>query len=294
MSQLNISREHIDALETASNTAERIRIYKEILKQSHQQQRQQFEQGVSAATLARLRADNIDGVLKHAWQDLVTQEQIDQVPSLIAVGGYGRAELHPGSDIDIMLLLPTNDDSPWQESLTNFLTLLWDIGLEVGQSVRSIADCIEQAQADITVATNLMEARLLFGSKNLFDRMRTETDHQHIWPSREFFAAKWEEQIERHNKFDDTAYKLEPNIKEGPGGLRDIQMIGWVAKRHFGADTLRDLIKHDFLTEEEYQILTENQDFLWRIRFALHFLTKRREDRLLFDYQRDIAEQLGF
>ena len=294
MSELNISREHIEALETASNTAERIRVYKEILKQAHQQQRQQFEQGVNAATLARLRADNIDGVLKHAWQDLVTQEQTDEVPSLIAVGGYGRAELHPGSDIDIMLLLPTNDDSPWQEPLTNFLTLLWDIGLEVGQSVRSIADCIEQAKADITVATNLMEARLLFGSQNLFDHMRTKVDRQHIWPSRDFFAAKWEEQIERHNKFDDTAYKLEPNIKEGPGGLRDIQMIGWVAKRHFGADTLRELIKHDFLTEEEYQILTENQDFLWRIRFALHFLTKRREDRLLFDYQRDIAGQLGF
>jgi [protein-PII] uridylyltransferase len=294
MSESHISREQTEALNTVSDTAERIRIYKEILAQAHQQQRQQFEQGASAASLAQLRADSIDCVLKHVWQDLVTQKQTDDVPALVAVGGYGRAELHPGSDIDIMLLLPGNDDSPWREQLTNFLTLLWDIGLEVGQSVRSIADCIDQAQADITVATNLMEARLLFGAQSLFDRMRIEVDPEHIWPSRDFFAAKWKEQIERHNKFDDTAYNLEPNIKEGPGGLRDIQMIGWVAKRHFAADTLRDLISHDFLTEEEYQLLTQNQEFLWRIRFALHFLTNRREDRLLFDYQRDIAEQLGF
>lgn len=294
MLETNISREFVEALASASDSPERLRIYKEILEQARQQQRKQFEQGINAAKLTRLRADNIDGILIHAWQTLVTQEQTDDVPALIAVGGYGRAELHPGSDIDIMLLLPTNDDSPWQEKLTSFLTLLWDIGLDVGQSVRSISDCIEQAQADITVATNLMEARLLFGSEEQFDRMRIKVDRKHIWPSREFFAAKWKEQIERHDKFDDTAYKLEPNIKEGPGGLRDIQMIGWVAKRHFGADTLRDLIKHDFLTEEEYQILTENQEFLWRIRFALHFLTKRREDRLLFDYQREIAGQLGF
>jgi [protein-PII] uridylyltransferase len=289
-----INTEHLEALKATSDNSECIRIYKQILEQARQQQRQQFEQGINAARLTRLRADSIDGVLIHAWQSLVTHDQNEDVPALVAVGGYGRAELHPGSDIDIMLLLPGNDDKPWREQLTNFLTLLWDIGLEVGQSVRSIADCIEQAQADITVATNLMEARLLFGSQGLFDRMRTEVDSQHIWPSRDFFAAKWKEQIERHNRFNDTAYNLEPNIKEGPGGLRDIQMIGWVAKRHFGAETLRDLISHDFLTEDEYQLLTQNQEFLWRIRFALHFLTGRREDRLLFDYQREIASQLGF
>lgn len=282
------------ALDAASSAPERIRLYKKILEQARQQQRQEFEQGANTASLTRLRADNIDAVLIHVWQSLVTRVQGDNVPALVAVGGYGRAELHPGSDIDIMLLLPEDDDSLWQEPLTNFLTLLWDIGLDVGQSVRSISDCIEQAKADITVATNLMEARLLFGSQTLFEHMRTEVDRQHIWPSRDFFAAKWREQIDRHNKFDDTAYKLEPNIKEGPGGLRDIQMIGWVAKRHFGADTLHGLIEHDFLTEDEYKLLIQKQDFLWRIRFALHFLTGRREDRLLFDYQRDIAGQLGF
>lgn len=294
MSDPQISNEYIDALETTNNVAERIRLYKEILEQARQQQRQQFEQGASTASLTRLRADSIDSVLKHVWQTLVSTEQTDQFPSLIAVGGYGRAELHPGSDIDIMLLLPGNDDSPWREQLSNFLTMLWDIGLEVGQSVRSIDDCIEQAKSDITIATNLMEARLLYGSQQMFEQMRTQVDCQHIWPSREFFAAKWKEQIQRHNKFDDTAYNLEPNIKESPGGLRDIQMIGWVAKRHFGAETLHDLIKHDFLTQEEYQLLIDKQGFLWRIRFALHFLTNRREDRLLFDYQRDIANQLGF
>ncbi|MDT8402988.1 [protein-PII] uridylyltransferase [Sulfuriflexus sp.] len=294
MPELHITSEHIDALATTADSAGRIRLYKEVLEEARQQQRRQFEQGLDAASLTRLRADSIDSVLKHAWQNLVTQQQTDDVPALVAVGGYGRAELHPGSDIDIMLLLPGDDDVPWRERLTAFLTLLWDIGLDVGQSVRSLRDCIEQAEADITVATNLMEARLLSGSQELFDHMRTAVDAEHIWPSRDFFAAKWQEQIARHNRFNDTAYNLEPNIKEGPGGLRDIQMIGWVAKRHFGAETLRDLIRHDFLTEEEYQLLTHHQEFLWRIRFALHFLTNRREDRLLFDYQREIAEQFGF
>ncbi|WP_197722047.1 [protein-PII] uridylyltransferase [Sulfuriflexus mobilis] len=288
-----MNKQQLDALE-ASNGPERLGLYKKFLKEATQQQYEQFKQGIKAAELAKLRADNIDGVLQHAWRQYVSQSKQADVPALIAVGGYGRSELHPGSDIDIMILLPGNDDSPWHKELSAFLTLLWDIGLEVGHSVRSIADCIEQAKADITIATNLMEARLLFGSPELFDNMCVVVDQQHIWPSRDFFAAKWQEQIERHNKFDDTAYNLEPNIKEGPGGLRDIQMIGWVAKRHFGANTLHDLIKHDFLTEDEYVLLMQNQEFLWRIRFALHFLTHRREDRLLFDYQREIAEQLGY
>lgn len=124
--------------------------------------------------------------------------------------------------------------------------------------------------------------------------MKQAVGPEKIWPGLEFFRAKREEQIARHHRFHDTAYNLEPNIKENPGGLRDLQVIGWVAKRHFGAETLHDLVGHDFLTDAEFQTLNDAQNFLWRIRFGLHTLTGRREDRLLFDHQRTLATQFGY
>jgi len=160
--------------------------------------------------------------------------------------------------------------------------------------VRSVTDCEREGRADITVATNLMESRLLGGDAGLYYAMRQVVGPDRIWPSRDFFEAKWQEQIARHRKFHDTAYNLEPNIKEGPGGLRDIQMIGWVAKRHFGGQTLDDLVGHGFLSPGEYRALIDGQNFLWRVRFALHLLARRREDRLLFDHQRALARQFGY
>ena len=277
-----------------ASVAERIKRYRDYLKESEQQLRKAFDDDVDASELVHRHASTIDQVLQQAWQHFLGENQDEQSPSLIAVGGYGRGELHPNSDIDLMLLLPCKDDSQWHDAITQFLTFLWDIGLEVGHSVRTLADCVQQAADDITIATNIMEARLLFGSQSMFEKMREQTGPAHIWSSIDFFSAKWKEQIARHDKFDDTAYKLEPNIKEAPGGLRDIQMIGWVAKRHFGAETLRDLISKGFLTEEECDSLLKHQNFLWKIRMALHFLTSRREDRLLFDFQRDIATQFNY
>ena len=139
-----------------------------------------------------------------------------------------------------------------------------------------------------------MESRLLCGNRKLYESMCAVTGPGHIWPAHKFFKAKWEEQISRHHKFADTEHNLEPNIKEGPGGLRDIQMIGWVVKRHFGTVRLRELIPLGFLTRDEYRLLDTTRDLLWRIRFALHIITSRREDRLLFDFQRSVAELLGF
>ena len=292
-----MSNSHIDTSKLnldQMTPLERIQTYKDCLKHSEQLLLEAFHNKVNANTLVLRRAETVDLLLQHAWKFFLGTSQDSDAPSLIAVGGYGRSELHPSSDIDLMLLLPCKDDSRWHDALTQFLTFLWDIGLEVGHSVRTIADCVEQATSDITIATNLMEARLLYGSQSMFKQMREKTGPDHIWPSHDFFSAKWKEQINRHNKFDDTAYKLEPNIKEGPGGLRDIQMIGWVAKRHFGAETLKDLISKGFLSEEECDLLLEHQDFLWRIRIALHLLTSRREDRLLFDYQRDLAKQFDY
>jgi len=269
-----------------------LRAYRHAIQQCSDALASAFHSGTPVEDLVRARANFVDQLLISAWKRCLPAG----IPSLalVAVGGYGRNELHPASDIDILVLMPDKTDATTRDAVGAFLTLLWDIGLEVGHSARTLQECSDHATSDITVATNLMESRLIIGPPELFAAMRSASGPDKIWPSRQFFEAKWHEQIQRHLKFHDTAYNLEPNIKEGPGGLRDIQMIGWVAKRHFGATTLHDLVSHGFLTEAEFVSLAEGQDFLWRIRFSLHVLTGRREDRLLFDYQRILAKQFGF
>lgn len=269
-----------------------IKIFRDALINSRDTLAEFFERGADTIRLVTLHAELIDQLLNRVWAQHFNTD--DNAIALVAVGGYGRGELHPKSDVDILILLKENKHDDYCDALEKFVMFLWDIGLEVGHSVRSLEECVEQATQDITIATNLMEARLLVGDPALFAQMRAATGPDKIWPGRDFFQAKWDEQIQRHHKYDDTAYNLEPNIKEGPGGLRDIQMIGWVAKRHFNADTLHDLVIRQFLTEDEYIQLIEGQTFLWKVRFALHTLTSRREDRLLFDYQRTLAEQFGF
>ncbi|MFZ5594895.1 MAG: [protein-PII] uridylyltransferase [Pseudomonadota bacterium] len=269
-------------------------LFRTALQSAQQALKERFLGGAPAEELVRGRARVVDDLLIRVWHKLVTPSGGDEDIALVAVGGYGRGELHPGSDIDLLILLRNGDHARYQDRLEQFLVFLWDIGLEVGHSVRSLQECVDEASRDITIATNLMESRPLAGSPSLFEAMRAATGPQRIWPSRRFFEAKWQEQIARHHKYHDTAYNLEPNVKEGPGGLRDIQMIGWVAKRHFGATTLHDLVGHGFLTESEYQELIAGQNFLWRVRFALHTLAGRREDRLLFDHQKTVAQQFGF
>jgi [protein-PII] uridylyltransferase len=267
-----------------------VEAYREVLIGARRSLARRFREGVPASALVHQSAAFIDTLLTKAWNahDL----PIDKALALIAVGGYGRGELHPASDVDLLVLTGKGPDLRGQ--IQAFIAFLWDIGLEVGQSVRSVKDCVRESKKDITVATNLMEARLIVGDAGLFEHMRRATSAVKLWPSRKFFEAKWTEQRTRHHKFHDTAYNLEPNVKEGPGGMRDIQMIGWVAKRHFGADTLHELVTHGFLTESEHQSLTEGQSFLWQVRFALHVLTGRREDRLLFDYQLTLAKDFGY
>ena len=252
--------------------------------------KRRFEAGESVVDLVRARAATIDAVLIRLWNDHVG----DCGAALIAVGGYGRGELHPHSDVDVMILLPETLPDGGEESLSSFVTCLWDIGLEIGHSVRTVSQCADEAGADLTIATTLMEARVLAGPDALFRQMLEVIEPQHMWSSPVFFEEKRKEQIRRHHRYHDTAYNLEPNIKGSPGGLRDIQLIGWVAKRHFGAATLRELVDHKFLTPGQLQRLQDGEHFLWRIRFALHSLTGRREDRLLFDHQARLAEMLGY
>jgi len=267
-----------------------VEAYRSAVEAAHKTQAERFRDGVPASELVHRNARFLDTLLAKAWRahDLPAVTG----PALIAVGGYGRGELHPSSDVDLLILV--DKERRYRARIQAFVTFLWDIGLEIGQSVRSVKQCARESKQDITVATNLMEARLITGDPQLYERMRRATGANKIWPSRQFFEAKRAEQRARHFKFHDTAYNLEPNVKEGPGGLRDIQMIGWVAKRHFGADTLHELVTHGFLTESEYASLADGQGFLWQVRYALHLLTGRREDRLLFDYQRTLAESFGY
>ncbi len=267
-----------------------LKVFKQTLKSGNQYLIKQFDQGEPISVLVNDRARLIDQLLLRAWDLKICMQEL----SLIAVGGYGRGELHPASDIDLMILLPSRINPEIKTRIEDFLRFLWDIGLEVGHSVRTITDCVREAKTDITIATNLMESRLLTGREDLYNAMKEATGPKKIWPTRKFFESKWNEQINRHQRFNHSDHNLEPNIKEGPGGLRDIQMIGWVAKRHFNARTLQELIEHGFLTQEEFQILDDGNAFLSRIRFALHIISGRREDRLLFDYQRKVAEKFGY
>ncbi|MFA5627908.1 MAG: [protein-PII] uridylyltransferase [Thiohalomonadaceae bacterium] len=267
-------------------------LFRQALQQADSVLANRFERGDPIAQLVHGRAWMVDQLLVRAFTRLMgpLAKQI----TLVAVGGYGRGELHPHSDIDLLVLLPEQEHDELPDTLERFLLFLWDMGLEVGHSARTAADCVREGQADITVATNLMEARLLSGEASLYYAMRQAVGPDRIWPTRDFFAAKWQEQIARHHRFHDTAYNLEPDVKEGPGGLRDIQMIGWVAKRHFGEQNLDDLVAHGFLNKTEYRALIEGQNFLWRVRFGLHLLARRRENRLLFDYQRTLAHQFSY
>jgi [protein-PII] uridylyltransferase len=250
-----------------------------------------FLDGEDIASLVHGRAGIVDVVLQHAWSGLGLDG--DSL-ALVAVGGYGRAELHPGSDVDLLILTGKTLDQGTQRGLSDFLTLLWDLGLLIGHSVRTVDQCVEQAATDVTVATNLMETRSLRGNPDLLAAVRERTSPAHIWPSREFFEEKLKERRRRYVRYGESAYKLEPNVKEGPGGLRDIQMVGWIAKRHLGASSLHELVGHGFLTEGEFEALMDGQAYLWRVRFALHTLAGRPEDRVLFDFQVPIAELFGF
>jgi len=259
-------------------------------QQADQRLAEAFERGTRIRELVQARAWVIEQLVLTAWDALVAD---DAGTELIAVGGFGRGEMHPHSDTDVLILYPDGGQPPGPR-LEAFIRALWDADLHPGSSVRDVAACVEQAEHDVSIATNLMESRLLAGTGRLHVEMRSRTDAPALWPAAEFFAAKFSEQNERHAQFEDTVYNLEPDLKSGPGGLRDVQTISWVAQRHFGTTTLHGLVEHDFLTEREHDQLVEARMRLWEIRWALHQIAGRAEERLLFDYQRKLAARFGF
>lgn len=270
-------------------------VFKEVISEVNQQFDLRFREGEAIRQLIYDRARFIDCLLHYAWHLFNWGDDM----ALLAVGGYGRGELHPYSDIDILILAAEDDsldgaDRSNAESSQEFITLLWDLGLNIGHSVRSIAQCIELAGSDITIATNLMEARTLAGAPTLQLLLQAHTGADKIWTAADFFRAKREEQFQRHKKHHHTEYNLEPNIKNAPGGLRDIQTISWVAKRFFGVNNFKQLAGKGLFTDEEYDILLSGEEDLWQVRYALHMLAGRAEERLLFEYQKDIAKLLGY
>lgn len=269
-----------------------IAAFKKVIRKAREVLDTRFLAGQDIRSLIEGRAWFVDQILRAAWARFDWDNEAEI--ALVAVGGYGRGELHPYSDIDLLILLENSDHEKFRDSIEGFLTLLWDIGLEVGQSVRSVQECAEEARADLTVITNLMESRTIAGPERLRQNMLKVTSSSEMWPSKEFFLAKRNEQAARHSKYNNTEYNLEPNVKGSPGGLRDIQTILWIARRQFGSLNLSAILDQGFLTEGEHSLLVAGQEFIWRVRYGLHMLAGRAEDRLLFDHQRSLAALLGY
>ena len=247
-----------------------------------------LERGTNIRQLVEARACAIDSLLiaLFKWFEL---DKTDL--ALFATGGYGRGELSLYSDIDILLLSPDEIGADASGKIDKLVALLWDIGLEPALSVRSVSDALEAA-LDHTIASAQLEARLLIGNESLQDTPIQIVNKQ--WSPRAFFDVKMEESKARYLQHNATEYNLEPNIKTAPGGLRDIHIIGWVTKRYFRVGKLYDLVQQNFLTEKEFDELSFAEGYLWQIRHYLHVLTGRNENKLLFDYQREIAQLMGY
>ncbi|UHQ19417.1 [protein-PII] uridylyltransferase [Lysobacter sp. KIS68-7] len=249
-----------------------------------------FDRGADIDDLLRDRTRAVDALVRDAWSRCIAG---DAPLALFAVGGYGRGELYPQSDIDLLVLADAPAQAQFQDALARFFALLWDAGLPVGHAVRSAEESTAAAADDITVLTALSEARPLVADEHDLRTLLKSIDIRHVWPPREYFRAKREEQRVRHARFGDTSDNLEPNLKEGPGGLRDIQTLRWMALRVLGARDPQGLIAVGQLGADEYATLERERRALARLRFGLHLVANRREERLRFDHQKTLAARLG-
>ena len=267
--------------------AERLAAWRETLKRERAAIREHFFARPDTPALLRAQARLADGIVVEVWRAL-------RLPSdfaLIAVGGYGRGELFPHSDVDVVVLLPQAHDPAHDETLGNFITTLWDVGLEIGHAVRTVAECESEMAADATVRTSLLEHRHLAGSKRLFGEFARV--FAATLDVRAFYAAKTLEQQQRHLKHHDAAYNLEPNVKESPGGLRDLHTVIWIARAAGLGRTWREFARNGLMTMAEARAVSRQERLIGGLRVRLHYLAERREDRLIFDQQAALAAQLG-
>ncbi|WP_108945762.1 [protein-PII] uridylyltransferase [Shewanella halifaxensis] len=242
-------------------------------------------------SLLKRRAKHIDEMLVSLWK---TYQLHNTSMSLNAVGGYGRRALHPRSDIDLAIIIEQELTPQQQEQLSLFLTRLWDFGLDIGQTVRTLSESIDAAANDITIATNLLDIRCLVGAKKHSQTIKEQLYQNQLWTSLSFYDAKIEEQDLRHNKAQNTALYLEPNLKNNPGGLRDVHTIMWIAQKHFSLANANALKTIGFLQQDEVYELLEAYDFICRVRWALHSVTQSAQDVLLFEHQAAVAEFMQF
>jgi [protein-PII] uridylyltransferase len=249
----------------------------------------EFRKTQAVGKLTKQLTKMSDQILAHLWSNSGLKNEA----ALIAVGGYGRNALFPSSDIDILILLPEDEKQAiaLSKQVEQFIASCWDVGLEIGSSVRNIAECISESDQDVTVRTSLLEARFLCGKKALFKDFAKAFEA--AMDPKAFFQAKQAEQIQRHYKYQNTPYSLEPNCKESPGGLRDLQVITWVSKAALLGDTFKDLHEAGLVTQRELTELNRNQRFLETLRANLHLLAKRRQDVLAFDLQAPLAASMG-
>jgi [protein-PII] uridylyltransferase len=249
-----------------------------------------FDLGEDIDALLAARTQVIDAHVREAWRrcfDGTTS------PSLFAVGGYGRGELFPQSDVDLLVLADVETQRTQHDALARFIASLWDAGLPAGHAVRSTEQCTQAAKADITVLTALLEARPLIAGGDAIAQLVASIAPEATWPPHEYFLAKREEQRLRHARFDDTSDNLEPNLKEGPGGMRDVQTLRWMALRVFAARGLEPLLALGQLGTDEFDTLQRERRALSRLRFGLHLVAGKREERLRFDHQKTLAARLG-
>jgi [protein-PII] uridylyltransferase len=262
-------------------------LLREALQADRANLRREFERNPRPPELLKAHRRLVDSVLREAWRFLAMPRDM----ALLAVGGYGRGELFPHSDVDLLVLLAQAPDAVQTAKLESLVGRLWDLGLEVGHSVRTIQECVDEAARDVTIRTALLEARLLAGSRSLHRAFHEETRR---FDAGDFFNANLLEQEQRHAKHQDSPYSLEPNVKESPGGLRDLQVIRWIALACNLGRGWNDLAARGFITVREAREAMRHERFLQQIRIRLHYAAGRREDRLLFDYQDSVARSMGF
>ncbi|MPT21760.1 MAG: [protein-PII] uridylyltransferase, partial [Starkeya sp.] len=240
--------------------------------------------------LVRVIHDHVIGDVYRA-SNRSTGERI----AVLAVGGYGRGEMAPHSDVDIAFLTPIRPTAWCEQVIEAILYFLWDLGLKVGHSTRSVDECIRQARGDMTIRTALLEARLLIGEKTLFEELTARFDKEVVQgTAAEFVAAKLGEREERLKRAGQSRYVVEPNVKDGKGGLRDLHTLFWIAKYVYRVHETRELVAKGVFTPEEAKIFRRCENFLWSVRCHLHFLAGKPEERLSFDLQREMAERLGY
>ena len=284
------------AIQTASRADLRegkLEEFRARIREHDEKTRSWFAEGrKSTAELLGLRSKLLDALLCEAWT-LHAGASL-RGAALLAVGGYGRGEMYPASDVDVLVLLPPGYSRGTRTEVGEFLAFLWDVGLKPGHGTRTVAETRDQARADVTVMTALLEARLVTGSTRLFDQLIKAINARSVWSSTHFYRAKVKEQSERRSEHGDSASNLEPDVKNGPGGLRDFHTLSWIMLRRFRIATLEALAEREVISSEQLDAVREAREFLSRVRFALHLQSGRMEDRLLFEHQKQLATVFGY